>query len=112
MFESRGLGEIVGINKALQKDNSIRELKNLLSEQVEDDVPAKEIIAPVQDMAKKNCIEEHEVVITVSLVTRICQMTMLLSTNVLCAMRIPTRVAYCAIHIVVRNSHCSAQSKL
>ncbi|XP_068207163.1 protein krasavietz isoform X2 [Palaemon carinicauda] len=62
LFKEKGLEEILGIHKSLEKESSLKELQVYLSQQVKDGAPVKEIIAGAADISKKNNIQEPQIV--------------------------------------------------
>ncbi|KAB7494942.1 Protein krasavietz [Armadillidium nasatum] len=65
LFDAKGLGEIVNIQKSLEKESSIKELQVYLSQQVKENAALRDIICGVQEIAKKHNIQEPQVVTTI-----------------------------------------------
>ncbi|XP_045620155.1 eIF5-mimic protein 2 isoform X1 [Procambarus clarkii] len=62
LFQQKGLEEILGIYKNLEKETSLKELQIYLSQQVNEGASVKDIIVGVQEIAKKNSIQEPQIV--------------------------------------------------
>nr|XP_027228030.1 basic leucine zipper and W2 domain-containing protein 1-like isoform X1 [Penaeus vannamei] len=62
LFQEKGLAEILDIHRSLEKESSLKELQIYLTQQVNEGAPVKEIIIGVQEISKKNNIQEPQVV--------------------------------------------------
>lgn len=62
LFKEKGLEEILGIYKNLEKETNLKELQVYLSQQVKDGTPVKDIVVGAADISKKNNIQEPQIV--------------------------------------------------
>lgn len=65
LFQEKGLGEIVSIQKSLEKESGIKEVVQYLSEHLHDSTSTKDISLGMQELAKKHNINEATVIATV-----------------------------------------------
>ncbi|XP_042232365.1 basic leucine zipper and W2 domain-containing protein 1-like [Homarus americanus] len=62
LFQQKGLEEILGIYRSLERDTSLKELQTYLGQQVNEGAAVRDIIVGVQEIAKKNNIQEPQIV--------------------------------------------------
>lgn len=66
LFQEKGLGEIVSIQKSLEKESGIKEVVQYLAEHLHDNTTAKDISLGLQELSKKHNINEGQLIATVS----------------------------------------------
>jgi len=65
VFEEKGLGELVKLQKAQASQEVKKDLQKLVGEALSEGKKANEILSDIKDYAAKNSLSEHEVVIIV-----------------------------------------------
>ena len=67
LFQEKGLGEIVTMQKSLEKEGGIKELMLYLAEHLHDNTASKDISLGINELAKKHNINEATIISTVRL---------------------------------------------
>ncbi|KAG0714143.1 Protein krasavietz [Chionoecetes opilio] len=62
LFQQKGLAEILGIHRNLEKETSLKELQIYLTQQVGEGASVRDITVGVQEIAKKNNIMEPQII--------------------------------------------------